>query len=313
METSAPLKPWSRRLPWWGRVRQAIHHAYRREGKGDPARAAGYVLSRLHKATRHLLFSRRNQPKDVLFIFGCQRSGTSLIVRIFDRDLEATVFPEGSPQVYEERDGQKPRLQPLAAVQAVVRRERAPFVVIKPLMEAQNAPEVLAFFPGSKGLWVYRHYTDVANSNLKLFGQDNGIQNLRALVEDRPGHWLAEHASAEVRAIVGRHYSPVMSPSDAAALFWFVRNRLFFDLELDRHPQVQLCRYEDLVTEPLDALARVYGFLGRPFPGKRLIAEVHRESLGKGRHLALSPAVDELCRTMLDRLDRACAAQRAAA
>lgn len=253
------------------------------------------------------------EPKAIVFIFGCQRSGTTLLQHIFDRDLDARVYGEFDPRIYGRySETASPgsathfRLKPLHEVKAVLERDRARLVVAKPIVETQNALRVLGHFPGSKALFIYRHHAAVAASNLKNFGRMNGISDLRPIVQGESANWRAEGVPPEVRAVVAQHFREDMDPHDAAALFWYARNRFFFDLGLDRHPAVRPFRYEDLVRDPDGMMERVYRFLGTgraPASGTL----VRAESPGKAKHVRLSADVERLCAGLLERMDRACA------
>src|SRR5688500_173796 len=238
------------------------------------------------------------EHRQIVFIFGCQRSGTTLVQDILDQDYGAKVYGEFDARVY---DGF--RLKPLEELAAVLARDRARLIVAKPIVETQNALRLLAFFPGSKALFIYRHYAAVAASNLALFGPMNGISDLRPIVDGDSANWRADGVPREVRAMVAARFHEKMNPYDAAALFWYVRNRFFFDLRLDRHPAVKLCSYERLVRDPSGMIGCVYRFLntGRaPAVG----ALVRGESPGRRKEIKLSADVERLCRGLLERLDR---------
>jgi len=223
---------------------------------------------------------------------------------IFDKDLDAKVYREYSEISRSEKRQRNVRLKPLEDVKAVIDRDRARLIVAKPIVETQNALKLLAYFPGSKGLFIYRHYAAVASSNLKLFGQINGINNLRPIVNDEGANWRAEGVPREIRAMVCARFRETMNPYDAAALFWYVRNRFFFDLGLDRHPSVKPFRYEDLVRDPAEMIGRAYDFVGMECPHSGA-ALVHGASSGKGKEVKLSADIDQLCRELLERLDAA--------
>jgi hypothetical protein len=80
---------------------------------------------------------------------------------------------------------------------------------------------------------------------------------------------------------------------------------LFFDQRLDHNPRVMMCRYEELVQRPSDMMQQLYAFIGLPYPGDKIIKDVHPQSIGKGRQSRLSASVEALCETMLERLDAA--------
>jgi hypothetical protein len=258
--------------------------------------------------------SAAQQPQRIVFIFGCQRSGTTLMQHIFDRDLDAKVYGEFSPAVYgryaetaSPGSARHFRLKPLDEVKAVFERDRARLIVVKPIVETQNAPRVLGFFPGAKALFLYRHYAAVAASNLKNFGRANGISDLRPIVLGEAANWRAEGVAPEVRALVTQRFRDDMNPYDAAALFWYVRNRFFFDLALDRHAAVKPFKYEQLVQDPSGMVERVYRFVGKARPPASDTL-VRGEPRGKAGDVRLTPDVEALCAELLARLDRAFAA-----
>jgi hypothetical protein len=255
------------------------------------------------KKIYYLTQAQSDQQKVILFIIGCQRSGTNLLARIFERDFNTTVYDEHHKKVVYLDEQRKLRLKPLDVVKRVIDHQGAPLAILKPLVETQNALELLNYFDNSKAMWLYRHYQDVAASNLKLFGIDNGIKNLRPIVANETENWRSQHVSPQVRTIVLKHFSEEMKPYDAAALFWFVRNSLFFELNLKENPRVMMCKYETLVAEPAENVKKIYNFIDCDFPGEKLVAEVKSTSVGRGKRIELSPEIESLCQDLLEKLN----------
>lgn len=238
--------------------------------------------------------------QQILFILGAQRSGTTLMTHILEADCDAKVYPEHSKlSSGDTLDGL--RLNPYPEVKGVIARDRYPLVVLKPLVESQNTDRLLHAFPGSKAVWMLRHFKDVAISNLDRFGLSNGIKNLRYIATDQVQNWRAESLSPEVVALVKTHFSEGMDPYDAAALFWYVRNTFYFDLALSAEPAVHLCRYADLVERPGKVMGDIYAFVGRPYPGDHIVKGVFKSSLKRGSHIQLSPEIESLCQGMWER------------
>jgi Sulfotransferase domain len=262
------------------------------------------LSKRLRRASKHLYQSVRWRALDrpqLLFIVGCQRSGTTLMARLFDADRDCRVFNEFSVLSSAGKDGI--RLNPLPDVAAVVSRVPAPLVVAKPLVETQRVRTLLNYFPGAKVLFMYRRYADVASSDLKKFGQRNAIDNIRPIANGNTHDWRSAGASPAVRAHIARFYSESMSPNDAAALFWFARNQLYYDLELPGRAEVMLCRYENLTADPAAVMRRIYEFSGVACPDLSHTRQVHAGSVTKGKDLELHPEVRELCEQLQVRLD----------
>lgn len=257
---------------------------------------------RLRKRAYQYLKFRPHQDKTVLFIAGCQRSGTSMIHHQIRLDFDAVTFDEvSSLSSGDAREGL--RFNPLPELKASIGAARAPMVLAKPLVESQNLVRYLDAFPGSRAVWMFRNFRDVARSNLKFFGRENGLRDLAPIIAGDQSDWRAEHLGAAAAASIREHYSPEMNPYDAAALFWYARNSLFFSRNYPAEKRIGLCRYEDLVTEPSAVLKAVYDFIGRPYPGDRIVQGVFSDSRGKGRDVDLSAPIAELCGDLLARLE----------
>lgn len=265
--------------------------------------ALNWKLFHLRKAIHLFLKPKQAESKRILFIVGCQRSGTSLLARrVFGRDINSKTYGEYS--VLTSDDVQKLRLNQLGTVRKEIFKNRAPLVVIKALVESQNTNNLLEYFGKSKALWVYRHYKDVGSSNLARFGVRNGIADLRPVTKKDPNNWRSENTSEYTTKLVSKYFSENMNPNDAAALFWFVRNRLFFELNLEENSNVMLCLYDQLVKNPNETMKNIYKFIGRRYPGKRILTDVHSNSMGKGKKLQLSPEIDLLCGNLYEMLNR---------
>ena len=239
--------------------------------------------------------SRRN----ILFVIGCQRSGTSILQEVFEKDINTKIYGESSK--LSSIEGL--RLNPLNMVKKELQKDQAQLIIMKPLVESQNILQLLDYFDGSKALWIYRDYKGVAASNLKMFGIRNGIDDIRSIAQNEPENWRSEKVSENTRQIILKHFSENMNPYDAAVLFWYARNRLFFDLGLDKMPAVLMCKYEDLVSSPIKVFCNIYSNLGQNFPGEKILQEVFSDSLRKGREIEISPAIEELANELLDQLD----------
>ncbi|MDP6637234.1 MAG: sulfotransferase [Phycisphaerae bacterium] len=240
--------------------------------------------------------------RDILLILGCQRSGTTLMQGILDRDMRSKIYGEFSKLSSNDREFQI-RLNPLDSVRKTIERDRAELIVLKPIVESQNALKLLAAFENARILWMYRDFRDAAMSNINTFGPNAGIYDLQCVLDNCDGDWRAEDLSDDLRAVAAENFSPDMDPHDAAALFWFVRNSWFFELNLHTSARVMLLRYEHLVAEPAAAVKELYGFLGRNFPGERILPPIHQDSTGQGANLKLSDGIERLCADLLARID----------
>ncbi len=255
------------------------------------------------KEAYHLLPFRPAPKQSLLFVVGCQRSGTTLLQHIFEQDWNTKVFPETGSAVTSPDHEYKLRLKPFPLVAKEIDKHKAPLVILKPLVESQNSIELLDYFKGAKAIWLYRHYNDVIASKIKKFGPHSGIGDLRHVANGEEDDWRMEKLPESAQQIVKKYYDQNMNPYDAAALFWYIRNIFVFELDLFNHADVLVWRYEDLVSEPFASMQRMYNFIGCEFPGESILSVVHNTSIGKGHNVNLSPDILELCNDLLNRLN----------
>ena len=252
----------------------------------------------------HQTIKANKGEQSILFIVGCQRSGTSMLLNVLEKDLNTKCFGEFSELTSTDAIAGI-RLNSLELVKREFSKIKVPFIVSKPLVESQNVPELLDFFGNGTAIWMFRNYKDVASSNIKHFGVKNGIEDLRPFVNHEPRNWRSEKASKQVQEIISKYFAEDMNPYDAAVLFWFARNSLYFDVGLDQNPRVMICCYEDFVLEPEKFVRRMYQQAGQAYPDINITKEVHSKSRKKGKDIQLSPAVEQLAQELQHRLETA--------
>ena len=256
-----------------------------------------FRATRLIKTARWSLRAPGNSK--VLWIFGCQRSGTTLLGRIIERDSRALVLHEDSILTENEK-GRRLRFQSLDQVNQIIGKIRHPFVVAKPLVESQRVPELLDRVKESRGIWVHRDYRDVINSHLRRFGSQ--IDFIDALAECRENDWRAEASSAETRYIINQFRSPSLRREDATALIWIARNRLFFEQGLESEPRIALIDYRNLIQRTTPTLKFIYEHLGMEFPGSSISHAIDQNSLDLGKDIVLNQDIEELCIELTNKL-----------
>jgi hypothetical protein len=123
-----------------------------------------------------------------------------------------------------------------------------------------------------------------------------------------PPTFLLDKSGATVTATAsdggsGVAVSPGMNPYDAAALFWWARTSLFFQLGLDGRSDVRLCSYERLVSDPEPTMRSLYQYIGVPYPDQSITGLVHRKAISRGEDVDLDPEVRLLCARLWQRLE----------
>ena len=259
------------------------------------------IVTRARREAKHARLRLRPVPPaahPLLHIVGCQRSGTTMLTELLDRDPRIRVFGElGS--LFDDRPRHH-RLRDIDEVRHQLARSGAALNVVKPLVESHRCGDLLDLQPHALTIWMFRHYRDVAASNLKRFGVTNGVDNLRPIVQGADD-WRNEGLTEATRAIVRDLFDEQMPPHDAAALFWYCRNTLWHNQSLDGEPRVRTCRYEQLVADPASMTNSLYRWVGLEPPSRSISEFVHTKSVGKGEE-DITADVRTLCDTMWDDL-----------
>ncbi len=248
---------------------------------------------------QRFIFNSGNCTK--ILILGAQRSGTTLVARTFDSFFAVKSFGEFSSLSNE--CPLKIRLNSIDKVNNELNSVHAPLVVMKPLVESQNTNFLLESIPNSYGLWVYRHYLDVAASGVKHFSNTKGKGNLKPIINDEKGNWRNEKIPEELRAKVLDIYNDNLNSYECACLFWYVRNSLFFSQNLNEYNNVVIWNYEKLMEKPrqhFDELGEKLGFDFSKFNYEMLYSN---SSVKKKYDFKINNEILDLCEAMWNKLE----------
>jgi hypothetical protein len=242
-----------------------------------------------------------------VYLVGVQRSGTNMLVRGLETSPEFEVHNENDSRAFH-----RFRLRPDAEIAALVSASRHRYVLFKPLCDSHRTDELLDTMgtpaPG-RAIWAYREVDGRVRSALAKFGD----VNLQVLAEIARGEgqrrWQAQRLSPESLELIRSFDYERLDPASAAALFWRVRNGLFFETGLQAREDVMLSSYDALVANPEPGMRALCRFLDFPY-SPRLVSHVDQRSTGPGRELlVLHPRVRAACDELQERLDAAAAAQ----
>jgi hypothetical protein len=252
--------------------------------------------------------AHRDRPAGgtAVFLVGLQRSGTNMLVRGLERDPRFQVYNENHRAAFS-----RFRLRPDPVIRQLVERSRHPYVLFKPLCDAHRTADLLdglQLHPAPRALWAYRSVDGRARSAVAKFG-DTNLRMLRELAAGRGrDRWEVQRLSPDSLELISSVNWAQASPLDAAALFWCVRNRLYFELGLAERSDVLLVSYDAMTAQPEAEVARICDFLDLPFD-RRLISHVERRRGGRPQRVELQPQIRERCDQLAEQLD---AAHRAA-
>ena len=213
-----------------------------RDGEGLIARRARSSLKLLART----LTPAPEEHRRVVLIFGCQRSGTTMLQQtLLDRSWRVFILEEHDRRLIgDEPDPLETAWEEHGVVLARIHRLPFEVVAVKPLVESDRAAGLIDTAGNARAIWMLRHYLDVARSNLRRFGVENAHRDLEAFRSPDRSNWRCRGTAEATRRTVVELLDGGLEPLDAAALFWWTRNQLYFDQGLDRHDGVRVLRYE---------------------------------------------------------------------
>jgi hypothetical protein len=240
-----------------------------------------------------------NRPNAVpVFLVGLQRSGTNMLTRGFERAPEFEVHNENDRRAFT-----RFRLREEPRIRAIVEGSKHAFVLFKPLCDSHRTAGLLdTLETPSKGLaiWAYRGYLGRVRSSVAKFGDSNRRALRRIAAGTRSHLGQAGGLSEENLELIRAFDYDRMTPESAAALFWFVRNSLFFELALDRRSDVALASYEATIEEPESSMRSLCAFVGLPYRDALIEGIEQRHAGAPG--VDLDPRIRERCEGLEDAL-----------
>jgi len=235
-----------------------------------------------------------------LYLVGLQRSGTNMLVRGLERSPQFEVHNENDSKAFT-----RFRLRPDADIAGIIARSPFRFVLFKPLCDSHRIDHLLDKVPvgrPGRAIWAFRDVDGRVRSALAKFGDAN-LQVLREIAEGRAnGRWQAERVSPGNLALIRRFDYDTMTPASAAALFWYVRNSLFFEMALHLRPDVMLSSYDAMVADPQTTMRALCGFLDFPWRPE-LVAHIAPRPPATRSPLEIDPLIREHCDGLRSRLD----------
>lgn len=242
--------------------------------------------------------------KRSVLILGAQRSGTNMLAYAFQQLPICRVYSETEDLSRLDGDN-KLRLDPLSQIRSRFRKTYAPVIVAKPLIESHRANELLEELPGARVIWMYRHFRDVAASDLKKFKNTAGRGNILPIIENELGNWRNDGVSSGVRETLRSIYREDLSPFECACLFWYARNRMAFEMGLDKNDKVTFVSYESIINKPKTTFARILERVDMP----QLISgsatrHIKKNKNRQGGRNKVRTSILKLCEGLLNQLNR---------
>lgn len=241
-----------------------------------------------------------------VYVIGLQRSGTNMLVRGLGLAPEVEVHNENDESAFHHY-----KLRPDPVVEAIVGRSRHELVLFKPLCDSHRADHLLdnlnTITPG-RALWAYRNVDGRVRSALAKFS-DGNLQVLREFAAGtNTTRWHTARISTESADLVRSFDYDTMTPASGAALMWLVRNRLFFDLELDLRDDVRLVSYDAFLEDPESTMGNLCRFLDFPYGPALAEHALARPATYRGP-LDIDPLIRAECTQLGKELDAVARAQ----
>ncbi len=238
--------------------------------------------------------------KHPVFIAGCNRSGTNMVCQAIGNSPHGWAYRESEFSLafnayYLREDW---------IIERLIRHTPAPLISFGSILDSQFTDDLLSRFRGAKAIWVYRRYEDVANSCARKKWGDHLKNLVRWVSRGELGKLgsRGKRISADTVRLMGKLFREDLSREDSACLYWYLRNQLYFDLNLYMDPRVLIVQYEDTVLNKERALRRILDFLGFPYD-PAVINGIFANSVSKHRWPGADPAIQEVCSSLKARLD----------
>ena len=260
-----------------------------------------------------MFFFSKKRP---VFVLGCQRSGTTIGVKLFRESKRFEVHAEGSKVAMDSHV----RLRPLHDIQKIVKRSGKRFIVFKPINDSHRADELLEQFDNSRVIWIFRNVSDVVNSAVAKWGdvQEKMVSFIAENIRQKGSVDLAMPDILEwpTAAIYAERLDPKsiklllawteepLSAETGCAIMWFLRNSFYFNLNLDNDDRVLLVKYENFATNPATEVQRICKFVEAPYTDA-LSAKIRSSSVGKSNAPKIAPDVLITCEQLADRFSTA--------
>lgn len=266
----------------------------------DVERAISRLLERRRKWRQLRRTPHPTTDKLPVFIVGCNRSGTNMICGAIGKSPHGLAYHESEFSLafnayYLRAD---------SIIEWLIRQAPAPIISFGSILDSQFTDALLSRFDGARAIWVYRCYEDVANSCARKKWGDH-LTNLVRWVShgelERLGS-RGKRISSDTVRLFSELFREDLSTEDSACLYWYMRNQLYFDLNLHMDPRVLIVQYEDTVLNKERALRRIVDFLGIPYD-LAVIDGIFASSVGKHPWPGVDPAIQKICDALNSRLD----------
>jgi Sulfotransferase family len=239
-----------------------------------------------------------------VYLVGLQRSGTNMVARALGASPEVEVHNENDRRAFHHF-----RLRADDVIAGIIDSSLHSYVLFKPLIDSHRVDHLLDELPvqtPGRAIWVFRQVDDRVRSALAKF-EDANHRALSAIAMGKGDDlWESQRMSRENIELVGSFNYRYLSSESASALFWYVRNSLYFEMDLHRRSDVMAVSYDRLVADPEASMRSICRFLSLDWDA-RLISRIEARAGQEREPLPLDARIRRLCNDLQARLDEAAA------
>jgi hypothetical protein len=270
----------------------------RRQDRDEESLFGRRALAVAKRSARSVVRARRSERRLVL-IFGCQRSGTTMLQQTFlDRSWRILILEEHDRRLVGPEPGET-TWQEYSTVLGRIRRLPFEVVAAKPLVESASAATLMDAAGPVKAIWMLRHYPEVARSNVNRFGADNPFRDLQPIRSRDIRDWRYKGTTEETLETVATLSNRKLTPLDAAALFWWTRNQLYFDQRLWADNRIRVLRYDRACNQPAEVIRSLSDYIELTLPLGSITPRVRARPV-PAKAAELDPDIERLCQKLWD-------------
>lgn len=250
-----------------------IEKSVRSRYKTSLTRSRAFVKSKRKR------FVKLGNPTVVIWIFGCQRSGTTFLEKIFRHDLDSEVFGEFSELTIAER---KTVLRKPEELVKIVSSKNAKYAVIRPLFESDRALALMDLFPNSVGVWMFRNCEAVVNSMVNKW-DDKFFSISKKVESDQNNFWRLEKVLQPLINEISHE-----KLNDVYAKYWVIRNTIPLEKKLIEDPRILFLEYNQLAMNPKESIKTVLNHTKKINIWKGFKSNARTDSINKNLDLKLA-------------------------
>jgi hypothetical protein len=250
---------------------------------------------RAAKKRRYQQSNDLGNPKAVIWIFGCQRSGTTFLENIFRHDLSSSVFGEFSELTIA---GRRTVLREGGDIVQIVSNQNARYVVIRPLFESDRALELMNMFDHSVGVWMYREGPSVVDSMIRKW-QGDFFSISKKVESDSKGQWRLEPSIDEIRT-----KAEPATIAEQYARYWVLRNSIPEEKGLVSDTRMTFLSYRKLASDPAASVAHIMKTAGLSGVWSDFRADARTDRIDHEPQLDIGEGTRERMRMIYQSLDK---------